>query len=162
MRWELSLRYRAPESFSGYQNLLPPEGQRNKVALMSGGLAQPPSLSWLYGLAMKDRVALLKNPRHTLTDELAGHVADNLGWQGVVHLSDGPDHWRLAESVTSQLSVVRKKLDKWWSSDSLTNRERDYLIEHRADDEPPPHAVRVEPAAVRAYLEMKARGAARC
>jgi hypothetical protein len=156
MRWELSLRYGAPESFSGYQNLLPSEGQRNKISLMSGELAQPLSLSWLYGLAMKDQVALMNNPCHTLTDELAGHVADSLGWQGVVHLSDGPDHFRLAESVASQLSGVRKKLDKWWNSDSLTNSERDYLIEHRADDEPPPHAVRVEPAAIRAYLEMKA------
>ena len=31
----------------------------------------------------------------------------------------------------------------------------DYLIEHRADAELPPHAVRVEPPVIRAYLEMK-------
>jgi hypothetical protein len=127
------------------------------MSLMSGEFAQPVSLSWLYGLAMNDQVALLKNSRRTFTGELAGHVADSLGRQGVVQqLSEGPDRWRLAESVATQLSGVRKKLDKWWASDSLTGTERDYLIEHRADDEPPPHAVRVEPAAIRAYLEMKA------
>jgi len=127
---------------------------------MSGGFAQPVSLSWFYGLAMKDQMALLENPCRTFTGELAGRVADSLGRQNVVQqLSEGSDRWRLSESVASQLIGVRKKLDKWWNSDSLTSRERDYLIGHRADDEPPPHAVRVEPAAIRVYLEMKAREA---
>jgi hypothetical protein len=72
----------------------------------------------------------------------------------------GPsDRWKLSDPVASQLSCVRDKLDEWWYSDSLTNSERNYLIEHRADAESPPHTVRVEPSVIRAYLEMKAREA---
>jgi hypothetical protein len=65
----------------------------------------------------------------------------------------------LSEPVASQLSRVCERLDKWWNSDALTGRERDYLIEHRADPELPPHTVRVEPPVIRAYLETKARQA---
>jgi hypothetical protein len=65
----------------------------------------------------------------------------------------------LSEPVASQLSRVRGRLDKWWHSDALTGRERNYLIDHRADPELPPHTVRVEPPVIRAYLEMKARRA---
>jgi hypothetical protein len=68
----------------------------------------------------------------------------------------GPsDRWRLSEPVASQLSRVREKLDKWWNSNSLTIIDRNYLIEHRADAELPPHTVRVEPRVIRAYLEME-------
>jgi len=41
--------------------------------------------------------------------------------------------------------------------DSLTDGERNYLIEHRADDEPPAHAVMVELPMLRAYPKMKAQ-----
>jgi hypothetical protein len=42
-----------------------------------------------------------------------------------------------------------------WYSDSFSDSELHYLIEHRADAERPPHAVRAEPAVISAYLEMK-------
>jgi hypothetical protein len=72
----------------------------------------------------------------------------------------GPsDRWRLSEPVASQLSRVREKLDKWWNSNSLTITDRNYLVEHRADAELPPHAIRVEPPVIRAYVEMKVREA---
>jgi hypothetical protein len=72
----------------------------------------------------------------------------------------GPlDRWKLSEPVASQLGVVREKLDKWWNSDALTISERNYLIDHRADRELPPHTVMVEPPVIRTYLEMKMREA---
>ena len=127
---------------------------------MSGGFAEPVSLSWLHELAIKDQVALLRDPRRTISGELAGHIADTLGGHAVVRqLREGSDRWKLSEPVASQLSGVRRKLDKWWNSDSLTNSERNYLIEHRADADPPPHAVRAEPPVIRAYLQMKVRDA---
>ncbi len=130
------------------------------VRFMTGGFAESVSLSWLDELAIKDQVALLRDPHRTISGELAGHVADSLGGHAVVEqLRGGSDRWKLSEPVASQLGGVRKKLDKWWNSDSLTNSERNYLIEHRGDAEPPPHAVRVEPTVIRAYLEMKARDA---
>jgi hypothetical protein len=127
---------------------------------MAGGSAVPVNLSWLRELAMQDQVALLRYPRRTISGEVAGHIVDILGGYAVVmQLHGASDRWRLSESVASQLSRVREKLDKWWNSDALTNRERTYLIEHRADAEPPPHAVRVEPSVIRAYLEMRRREA---
>jgi hypothetical protein len=127
---------------------------------MTGGLAEPVSLSWLHGLAMKDQVALLRYPHRTISAELAGQIADSVGGHAVVmQLREGLDRWKLSEPVARQLSGVRKRLDKWWNSDSLPNSERNYLIEHRADAEQPPHAVRVEPPVIRAYLEMKVRDA---
>ena len=125
---------------------------------MSGGSAEPVRLSWLRELAIQDQVALLKYPRRTISGEVAGRIADILGGYAVVTQLHGPSNrWKLSEPVASQLVRVRDKLDKWWNSDSLNNRERSYLIEHRADAEPPPHAVRVEPPVIRAYLEMKLR-----
>jgi hypothetical protein len=127
---------------------------------MSGGFAEPVSLSWLHELAMRDQVALLRYPHRTISGELARHIAYCLGGHAVVvQLREGSDRWKLSEPIARQLSGVRTKLDKWWNSDSLTNSERNYLIEHRADAEPPPHAVRVEPPVIRAYLEMKVRDA---
>jgi hypothetical protein len=127
---------------------------------MTGGSAERVSLSWLRELAINDQVALLRYPSRTISGEVAGHIADILGRYAVVtQVRGASDHWKLSEPVASQLSRARDKLDKWWNSDSLTNSERNYLIEHRGDDEPPPHAVRVELPAIRAYLEMKARAA---
>jgi hypothetical protein len=77
----------------------------------------------------------------------------------VMQLHGPSDRWKPSDPFASQLSRVRDKLDSWWYSDSLTNSERNYLIEHRADDEPPPHTVRVESSVIRAYLEMKVREA---
>jgi hypothetical protein len=95
-----------------------------------------------------------------ISGEVAGQIADTLGGHAVVMQLHGPsDRWRLSEPVASRLSRVREKLDKWWNSDALTNTERHYLIEHRADTEPPPHAVKAEPPVIRAYLEMKVREA---
>lgn len=123
---------------------------------MTGGSAEACSLLWLGELAIRDQVALLRYPRRTISGEVAGHIADVLGRPAVVMQLWGPsDRWRLSESVASQLSRVREKLDKWWNSNSLTIIDRDYLIEHRADAELPPHTVRVEPPVIRAYLEMK-------
>jgi len=127
---------------------------------MTGGSADPVSLSWLRELAVQDQVALMRYPRRTISGEVAGHIAALLGRYAVVMQLRGPsDRWKLSDPLASQLSRVRDKLDKWWYSDSLTNSERTYLIEHRADAEPPPHTVRVEPPVIRAYLEMKAREA---
>jgi hypothetical protein len=123
---------------------------------MTGGSAEAVSLSWLRELEIRDQVALLKYPRRTISGEFAGQIADLLGAQAVVQqLHGASDRWKLSEPVASQLSRVREKLDKWWNSNALTSSERSYLIEHRADAEPPPHTVRVEPSVIRAYLEMK-------
>jgi hypothetical protein len=124
----------------------------------SGGSAEPVSLSWLRELAISDQVALMRYPRRTISDEIASHIAGILGQYAVVmQLRGASDRWRLSEPVASQLSRVREKLDKWWNSNSLTMSDRNYLIEHRADAELPPHTVRVEPPVIRAYLEMKIR-----
>jgi hypothetical protein len=128
--------------------------------LMTGGSAEAVSLSWLRELAMNDQVALLRYPRRTISGDVAGHIADILGRPAVVmQLHGRSDRWKLSEPVASQLVRVREKLDKWWNSDSLNNSDRNYLIEHRADTELPPHAVRVEPPVIRAYIEMKVREA---
>ena len=127
---------------------------------MTGGSAEAVSLSWLRELAMNDQVALLRYPRRTISGDVAGHIADILGRPAVVMQLHGPsDRWKLSEPVASQLVRVREKLDKWWNSDSLNSSDRKYLIEHRADTELPPHAVRVEPPVIGAYLEMKVREA---
>jgi hypothetical protein len=127
---------------------------------MIGGSADPVSLSWLSELAVQEQVALMRYPRRTISGGVAGHIADIVGRYAVVMQLRGPsDRWKLSDSVASQLSRVRDKLDEWWYSDSLTNSERNYLLEHRADAESPPHTVRVELPVIRAYLEMKAREA---
>jgi hypothetical protein len=127
---------------------------------MTGRSADPVSLSWLRELAIQDQVALMRYPRRTISGEVAGHIADIVGRYAVVMQLRGPsDRWKLSDPVASQLSRVRDKLDEWWYSDSLTNSERNYLLEHRADAESPPHTVRVELPVIRAYLEMKAREA---
>jgi hypothetical protein len=125
---------------------------------VTGGSAEADSLVWLRELAINDQVALLRYPRRTISGEVAGHIADILGRPAVVmQLHGASDRWKLSEAVASQLSGVCEKLDKWWNSNSLTLSDRNYLIEHRADTELPPHAVRVEPPVIRAYLEMKVR-----
>ena len=127
---------------------------------MTGGSADPVSLSWLKELAKQDQVALLRYPRRTISAEVAGLIADIAGGYAVIIQLYGPsDRWKLSDPLASQLSRVRDKLDQWWYSDSFTDSERIYLIEHRADAEPPPHAVRAEPAVISAYLEMKVREA---
>jgi hypothetical protein len=127
---------------------------------MTGRSADPVSLSWLRELAIQDQVALMRYPRRAISGEVAGHIADIVGRYAVVMQLRGPsDRWKLSDPVASQLSRVRDKLDEWWYSDSLTNSERNYLLEHRADAESPPHTVRVELPVIRAYLEMKAREA---
>jgi hypothetical protein len=127
---------------------------------MTGGSADPVSLSWLQELAIQDQVALMRYPRRTISGEVAGHIADIVGGYAVVMQLHGPeDRWKLSEPLASQLIHVSDKLDSWWYSDSLTHSEREYLMEHRADAEPPPHAVRAEPPVIRAYLEMKVREA---
>jgi hypothetical protein len=83
-----------------------------------------------------------------------------LGWSVVVmQLRGPPDRWKLSETLASQLSRIRERLDEWWNSDALTSGERNYLIEHRGDRELPPHTVMVEPPVIRAFLEMKMREA---
>ena len=125
---------------------------------MTGGSAEAGSLLWLRELAIKDQVALLRYPHRTISGEVAGHIADVFSKSAVVMQLWGPsDRWRLSDPVASELSRVREKLDKWWSSDSLSIADRNYLIDHRADAELPPHTVRVEPPVIRAYLEMKMR-----
>lgn len=127
---------------------------------MTGGSAEAVSLVWIRELALNDQVALLRCPDRTISGEVAGHIADMLGRSAVVmKLPGASDRWKLSEAVASQLSHVCEKLDKWWSSNSLTLSDRNYLIEHRADAELPAHAVRVEPPVIRAYLETKVREA---
>jgi hypothetical protein len=127
---------------------------------MTGGSADPVSLSWLQELAVQDQVALMRYPRRTISGEVAGHIAGIVGGYAVVMQLHGPaDRWKLSDPLASQLSRVRDKLDSWWYSDSLTHIERNYLIEHRADAEPPAHAVRAETPVIRAYLEMRVREA---
>ena len=130
------------------------------VSVGERGFAEPVRPSWLQELALKDQVALLRDPQRTISAKVAGHIVDSLGGQAVVvQLREGAEPWKLCEPVVRQLSCVRKKLDKWWDSESLTNSQRNYLIEHRADRELPPHSVRIEPPVIRAYLEMKLRDA---
>jgi hypothetical protein len=127
---------------------------------MTGGSTDPVSLSWLKELAKQDQVALLRYPRRTISAEVAGLIADIAGGYAVIIQLYGPsDRWKLSDPLASQLSRVRDKLDQWWYSDSFSDSERHYLIEHRADAEPPPHAVRAEPAVISAYLETKGREA---
>jgi hypothetical protein len=127
---------------------------------MTGGSADPVSLSWLKELAKQDQVALLRYPRRTISGEVAGLIADIAGGYAVIiQLYGHSDRWKLSDPLASQLSRVRDKLDQWWYSDSFSDSERHYLIEHRADAEPPPHAVRAEPVVICAYLEMKVREA---
>jgi hypothetical protein len=128
--------------------------------MRGGGSAEPASLSWLRELAIQDQIALMKYPHRTISGEVAGHISDILGGYAVAMQLRGPlDRWKLSEPVASQLGVVREKLDKWWNSDALTISERNYLIDHRADRELPPHTVMVEPPVIRTYLEMKMREA---
>lgn len=125
---------------------------------MDEAFTEPVSLSWLHDLAIVDQVALMGYPRRTISGEVAGHIAESSGgYAAVVHLRVASDRWKLSEQAASQLTAARKTLDKWWNSDLLNDRERNYLIEHRADAEPPPRAVRVELSVTRAYLEMKVR-----
>jgi hypothetical protein len=127
---------------------------------MTGGSADPVSLSWLKELAIQDQIALLRYPRRTISGEVAGLIANIAGGHAVIMQLYGPSgRWKLSDPLATQLSRVRDKLDQWWYSDSCSDSERNYLIEHRADAEPPPHAVRVEPLVISAYLEMKAREA---
>jgi hypothetical protein len=101
---------------------------------MTSGSADPVSFLWLRDLAINDQVALLRYPRRTISAEVARQIAAILGVSVVVfHLRGPSDRWTLSEAVASQLSHIREKLDKWWNSDALTNGERRYLIEHRAD-----------------------------
>ena len=126
--------------------------------MVTGGSAEAINLSWLRELAINDQVALMRYPRRTISGEVAAHIAAILGLYAVVmQLRGASDRWRLSEPVASQLSRVREKLDTWWDSNSLTINDRNYLIQHRADAELPPHTVRVEPPVIRAYLEMKIR-----
>src|SRR5271156_1263111 len=105
---------------------------------MTSGSAEPVSLSWLCELAIQDQVALLRYPRRTISGEVAGLITDTVGGYAVVIQLYGPsDRWKLSQPVASQLSRACDKLDKWWTSDSFSNSERNYLIEHRADAAPP-------------------------
>jgi hypothetical protein len=125
---------------------------------MTGGSADPVSLSWLSELAIQDQVALLRYPRRTISGEVAGHIADVVGGYAVIQHLHGPsDRWNLSEPLARHLERVLDKLHLWWNSASLTSSERKYLIEHRADRELPPHTVRVERPVIRAYLEIRAR-----
>jgi hypothetical protein len=125
---------------------------------MTGGSAEAVPLAWLRELAITDQIALMRYPRRTISGEVAGQIADALGRSSVVmQLHGASDRWKLSEPVASQLARVCEKLDKWWSS--LAISDRTYLIEHRDDVELPPHAIRVEPSVIRAYLEVKAREA---
>jgi hypothetical protein len=132
--------------------------------IMPRGLGVQGALSWFCKLAIHDQIMLLNDPYQRLPRKLARHIADSIGEQAALmrlvlcseESSDGQRYCKLAEPAARQLRDARKKLDAWWVSDSLSDRERRYLIAHRADDEPPAHAVRVEPPIIRAYLEMKA------
>jgi hypothetical protein len=127
---------------------------------MTGGSAEPVSFVWLRDLAINDQVALLRYPHRKISAEFAHRIADIVGGSAVVMQLSGPaDRWTLSEPLASQLGRIRERLDKWWNSDALTNNERSYLIEHRADRELPPHTVRAEPPVIRAFLEMKVREA---
>jgi hypothetical protein len=131
---------------------------------MPRGVAVQGDLSWFSKLAIHDQIALLNDPDQQLPRMLARHIAASIGEQPALkrlvlcreESSDGVHHWKLAKPAARHLHAARKKLDAWWFSDSFSDRERGYLIAHRADDELPPHAVTVEPAMLRAYLEMKA------
>jgi hypothetical protein len=105
---------------------------------------------------MQDQVALLTYPRRTISGEVASRIVASVDADAVEMQLRGPsDRWKLSELLAMQLIRARDKLDAWWYSDSLSNGERYYLIEHRADAEQPPHTVRLEPPIIRAYLEMK-------
>jgi hypothetical protein len=130
--------------------------------VMPRGLGVQGDLSWFCKLAIHDQITLLNDPNQRLSRTLARRIAASLSEQQAAQVlcdeesSDGQRYCKLAEPAARQIRDARKKLDAWWVSDSLSDRERRYLIAHRSDDEPPAHAVRVEPAIIRAYLEMKA------
>lgn len=129
---------------------------------MLGGSETCSDLFWFYGLAMDDQVALLRDPHQPIRREVAYLIVARIGRQPAIRrrvlsrwASSDDARWALAEPSALLLCDARKKLDAWWDSASLTDSERGYLIQHRGDDEPPAHAVRVESGVLRAYLEMK-------
>jgi hypothetical protein len=131
---------------------------------MPRGLGVQGDLSWFCKLAIHDQITLLNDPNQRLSRKLARHISACLGEQAALVLcseesSDGQRYCKLGVPAARQIREARKKLDAWWVSASLSDRERSYLIAHRGDDDPPAHAVRVEPAIIRAYLEMKASNA---
>jgi len=140
----------------------PDKGSAAYRPVMPRGLGVQGDLSWFCKLAIHDQITLLNDPNQRLSRKLARRIATSVGEQQAALVicseesSDGQRYCKLAESAAQQLRDARKKLDAWWVSDSLSDRERRYLIAHRCDHEPPPHAVRVEPPIIRAYLEMKA------
>lgn len=118
--------------------------------VMPKGLGVQGDLSWFCKLAIHDQMTLLNDPNQRLSRKLGRRIVTSLGEQQAALVlcseesSDGQRYWKLAESAVRQIRDARKKLDAWWVSDSLS------------DDEPPAHAIRVEPPIIRACLEMKA------
>jgi hypothetical protein len=130
---------------------------------MLGGSETRSDLLWFYGLAMDDQVAFLRDPHQPVRREVAYLIVARIGKQPAIRrrvlrrwASNDDACWTLAEPSALLLCNARKKLDAWWNSASLTDKERGYLIQHRGDDEPPAHAVMVESGILRAFLEMKA------
>jgi hypothetical protein len=124
-------------------------------------------LSWFYTLKLNDQVALLSNP-HQLSQQLADHLKQivSLGWW-----NSHPTDPVLDALVLQRLEQIRSQLDEWWwdllTGEPLPDNERNHLIKHRTDDEPPQryldlvqneaNAIGERPAMVHAYIEMQAR-----
>jgi hypothetical protein len=111
---------------------------------------RPVDLSWFYTLDPKDRVEVLTR---TQSPQLADQLRSVL--QGRSPLDDG--------DVVARLDEIRYELNFWWQEDRLTDRLRDDLIEHRADDtyrdlmQFEAAAIGVELAMIRTYLDLQDR-----
>ncbi len=94
---------------------------------MPADSAQDDGLSWFYALPMRDRVALLRDPKQPLSprllDRLAGQsgVVTQMRWAG----SNAP--WIL--SAAPLLLAIRDQLDDWW--DDIAVHEQDYISQQR-------------------------------
>ena len=77
---------------------------------MTGGSADPVSLSWLQELAIQDQVALMSHPRPPISGEVAGHIVGILGGYAVVMQLHGPsDRWEAVRSVSKPAKPSRAK-----------------------------------------------------
>jgi hypothetical protein len=122
---------------------------------------RPVTLSWFYGLDLRDQVELLSNPRQ-LSQPLADLLKSMLGpgsW------SPHPTDPTLDGRVLHRLEQIRRQLDNWW--DGLIPIDQKLLIGYRIDENPPAHWVAIAAAQAReigerlemarVYVEMQAR-----
>lgn len=99
--------------------------------------AQPVNLSWFYTLDLNERVALLDDPRQSLSLPFVQRIAAQVEQHGVKQQVidevrwSGTPVWTLEQRAAApRLEEIRRELDV------ILRRDRDYLIEHHADLNP--------------------------